>query len=504
MSTTGSRSSRRFFLVVLVALFFGLIVPIAPAAAASEFSTLPQVSIDISLPTVGDELSAVLDTATIPAADAYSYQWYTVDQYFQVVAISGATDQKYTATASDVGRKLEVIVKASKAGYNDEVDISDQTGVVNYAFTSSPEVSIDDTTPKVGQIVTAVLDKASVPAAAYDFQWYVDDGVHELMGIGGATDATYIVENGKAGYPLRVRITAYKAGYYNAYGWSGRTAPVEKGDFTAAPIPAINDMTPTVGFPLHLNISPSSPAGDSYAPQWKADGVAIAGENSYTFTPTLTQAGKLITVSVTASKYGYNDGPEITSASTDAVSVPLSGFTRAATANLNTTNPQVGSLLRVIPTDASPTPDSYTYQWFRLNTFGVSAAIAGANSQAYRVVDADLTRRLSVEVTSVKNGYESIQSPSVKTAQVNKITVSKTLIEHGQTLTVTAKKLRAGQKYRIFVGTKWVYSGMVGSTGTVKREVLVPSPTGSRTVRVSGYNYAGARDFTVFTTISVR
>ena len=503
MSISGSRPSRTLFLVGLSALFFGLIAPITPAVAAEVFSTLPQVSIDVRLPTVGDELSAVLDTAAVPAADAYSYQWYAIDQYFQARAISGATDQKYTATASDVGHKLEVIVKASKAGYSDEEDIADPTGVVNYTFTSNPEVSIDDTTPKVGQMVSAVLEKASVPAAGYDYQWFADDGVHEPMGIGGATGATYIVENGWAGYSLRVRVTAYNTWYYNAYGWSARTAAVEKGDFTADPIPTISDTTPTVGEPLRVNISPSSPAAGSYAPQWRADGVAIAGETNYTFTPTLAQAGQIITVSVTASSYGYNDGAEITSAPTEAVSVPLYSFTRAAIANLNMTTPKVGSVLKVTPTDAWPTPDSYTYQWFRLNTSGVSTAIADATSQTYTVVDADLTRRLSVEATSVKDGYAPTQGPSVWTARVNKITVSKARIAHGHSLTVTARKLRAGQTYRIFIGSKWVYTGRVSSTGTASRVVLVPSATGVRTVRVSGYNKAGARDFTVFTKITV-
>ena len=509
-STPGSRSLRTVVFVGLSALFFGLIAPISPAAAAEEFTTLPQASIDIREPTVGDVLTAVLDTPAVPAADTYSYQWYTYNpSSFVSAPIPGATDQKHTVTESDVGYRIEVVVVAHKAGYSDEEDIAWMTGVVKRIFTSGPEVSIDDTTPDVGQTVSAVLEKDSVPAKSYgDYRWYADDGVHEPSWIGSGP--THIVNGGDVGHQLKVRVTAYDTYYYDAYGWSAGTAVIEKGDFTAAPIPTITDTTPTTGQALSASITPSSPAADSYARQWNADGVAVTGETDYTFTPTAAQIGKLITVSVKAIKYGYNDGVEVTSAPTEAVSAapaPVVGFSQSSAATLSTTAPKVGTVLKVTPTGpSSPTPDSYSYEWQKISPLGVRTTIVGAIGNQYAVPFSDLAYRIRVRLTSHKAGYEPIASPSVWTARVNQILLDKTSVTRGQSLKVTGKRLRVGQLYRIFIDGKTVYKGNVSSTGTAVRTVTVPTsiPKGTKRVWVSGYTSSGVRDFQVVTTVVIK
>ena len=288
------------------------------AVAKADFSTGPQVSVDDSTPAVGDEVSAVLDTSAAPTADSYAYQWYTVDGSNPAVEISGATDDSYTVTGGDAGLSLKVKVTASKDGYNDASDTSDATSAVTTIdFTTGPQVSIDDTTPKVDQELSAVLDTASVPAGTYAYQWFTDNGVDPAVAISGATDDTYTVAAGDVGLTLKVRVTASKTGYNDATDTSDATSAVVKADFSGAPTATITG-TPKVGVQLTANASGETPAGSGYTYQWKAGGSDIAGATSSTFTPGAAQDGAVITVVVTATKAGYNDTSD-TSPGTDPV-----------------------------------------------------------------------------------------------------------------------------------------------------------------------------------------
>lgn len=605
MSTSGSRSIRTLFLLVLSALAFGLIAPIAPASAATDFTTPPKVWIaDMTpgLPYVGDELAAVLSPASDPAADSYAYQWYTVDADDNVVEIPGATGERYTVAGSDADMWLQVRVTASKAGYNDASHMSEPTDnrITRLEFTSPPVVTIDDTTPAVGQTLMASATDSSPKADSYTYQW-TRGGDNEIAGAVGSTftptsaevgeqlevkvtaikdgyrsaevrsgetaevegnrfssplgvtiddmtpamgqtltatasgefppgteftymwclggypitrggtndstpsetNPTYVVTGDDVDLTLTVRVTARKYGYHSLKVTSAATAVVQGEHFTSPPVVTIDDLTPTEGQTLTATVSGESPTAERYRQQWYRDGSPILDETQLTHRVTSEDVGHTLTFMAKARSYGYNDSAEVTVTTAVVEPAPPQNFTMAPTANLSTTAPRVGTVLKVTPTGELPEADSYTYQWYRVNDAGTATAITGATAATYAVVDADLTRRLRVKVYAVRAGYTSKSTLSIMTARVNKITVSKSPIPHGHTLTVTAQKLRAGQTYRIYIGTTRVYTGTVGSTGTVSRIVRVPSATGAQRVRVSGYNKAGARDFTVFTTITV-
>ena len=84
----------------------------------------------------------------------------------------------------------------------------------------------------------------------------------------------------------------------------------------------------------------------------------------------------------------------VTTASFSGGSVAISG------------NNIVGSTLTATITAPTPTPDSYTYQWYRGDT-----AISGANSSTYSLVAADLNNIIKVKVTAKKTYYNDY-SPS--------------------------------------------------------------------------------------------
>lgn len=458
----------------------------SPVAKAG-FTTNPTVTIT-GTEAVGETLTANA-SGEDPNGTGYTYQWYA-----DGTLIAGATDSTYVVTGAQVGKVITVKVKATRAGYNDSAEVeSAATGAIALAdFTTAPGVTISGT-----ETLTASASGEAPAGDSYSYQWYADDTL-----IAGATGSTYVLVGADAGKAITVKAKAVKAGYNDSdAGTSAATGAIAKADFTSGPSTVtINDTTPTVGQTLTASASGEAPAGDSYSYQWYLGSDAISGETAATYVVRAGDLGSTLTVKATAKKTGYNDSAEGESTATSAVSP---GTLAGGAVALNTSGPKVGTVMKATPSGFSPTADSYTYQWYRSTSVGWSA-ISGATSQTYTVVDFDLNRKLKVKAFAVKAGYTSKSLYSSTTSRVNKITVSKTTVTHGHSLTVTAQKLRAGQTYRIYIGGKSVYKGTVGSTGKISKTVTVPSSTGAKTVRVSGYTKYGNRDFTVYTTITVK
>ncbi|WP_426404053.1 hypothetical protein ACN9M0_21255 [Streptomyces sp. R-07] len=136
---------------------------------------------------------------------------------------------------------------------------------------------------------------------------------------------------------------------------------------------------------------------DSYAYQWRANGVAIAGATASTYTLPSALFGKQLSVAVTARKAGH---PVVAAVSAAVVvkgvaptptKVPyFSGATR------------VGSKLTAVVGTWSPAPTSYAYQW-RAN----GVAITGATGSSYVPVASVLGKKLTVTVTALRTGHLS-------------------------------------------------------------------------------------------------
>ncbi|WP_426365381.1 hypothetical protein [Streptomyces sp. E-08] len=164
----------------------------------------------------------------------------------------------------------------------------------------------------------------------------------------------------------------------------------------ATAAPAVSG-TAVIGGKVTAQAGTWSPAPESYAYQWRADGVAIAGATASTYTIPSTLQGKQLSVAVTARKAGH---PVVTAVSPAVVvkgiapkptKVPyISGTAR------------VGSKVTVVAGTWSPAPTSYTYQW-RAN----GVAISGATSSSYVPAASVLGKKLTVTVTALRTGHLS-------------------------------------------------------------------------------------------------
>lgn len=483
-----SRHLRTLLFGAVIALMVGLLGPINSAVAATVSFT---ASIS-GTPAVGETLTA--DTSG-GGGVTYAYKWQTTDP---ATDIPSATSKTFVPTSDLVGKNIQVVVTGTANNKDPLTVTTTPVGPVLNGFGGSPVVTISDTTPQVGQAVTASLAGEDPAATGKTYEWFLGANA-----IAGATTDTYTPVATDVGKTLTAKVTATKDGYLTKTFSSAATTAVAKGDFNPVPTVTITG-TPKVDEVLTAHASGENPTGSGYTYQWYADNVTLGGgAKNVTYTPGASQVGKKISVTATVTKTGYNDGVG-TSAQTAAV--VLATFSAPPTGTFDITNPKVGQLVTVTPAGGTPTPGAYAFDWYRTDILGVRRLIPGVTTASYTPTLTDLNKKLSVEITATKPGYVSLSAFTAATARVNYIALNKTSVARGSTLTVTGRQLRASQSYKIFIEGRAVYAGTATSGGTASRTVTVPKTTlvgPTQRVWVSGYNKSGVRDFQVLTTVEV-
>lgn len=152
-----------------------------------------------------------------------------------------------------------------------------------------------------------------------------------------------------------------------------------------------------------------------------------------------------------------------------------------------------------------PTNTTYTYQWF-----ADGKTIKGATHKTLKLGKAQAGHRVWVGVKATAPGVASQTKTSKQTGRVSsakkRIIVSDTTIKAGQKFTVIATGFRPGQPIIVWLGGGQRFSGHAGSTGIVRREVKFAKSikSGTRRVRISGYDAKGKRTGTVLTRVTYR
>ena len=182
-------------------------------------------------------------------------------------------------------------------------------------------------------------------------------------------------------------------------------------EFTAAPVPTITG-TPVSGQQLTAATGTWAPAPDALAYQWSANGAAITGATASTYTPTSTDVGKTITVTVTGTKAGYVTTAKTSTATAAVTAAPPTEFTAAPVPTVTGT-PVSGQQLTAATGTWAPAPDALAYQW---NANG--AAITGATASTYTPTTTDVGKTITVTVTATKAGYTTTAKTSAATAKV--------------------------------------------------------------------------------------
>lgn len=425
---------------------------VASAAVAAGTLVPSGTPLVVGSPQVGVPL--VAEGATWRPTPSVSYQWYS-----NGVAIPGATDPTYTPQASDLGSTITVTATATATGYRiAAATVKTAKAVVPGNFTLTQSPSIVGGVATVGTPLTA-RPGTWTPSGTYAYQWYAGKAP-----IPGATAASFTPTPDLLSQKLMVKVTATSPGYNARTGDSTLTAAVLPGIFTA---PALANLpAPAVGAPI--TESPGAITGTTTPTvtyQWKLNGLAIAGATSDTYTPTPSQLGKHLSVTVTASAPGYKTLTRTTALST-AIALGTLKVTQQPSLP---SGPHYGAVYPYTAARWSATPSKVTYQWY-----ADGVPISGATHASYTPSEAVVGKLLSVVERVIAAGYHNAsittRAPSVTlggTARLSSAPVMTGSALVGQTLKVTAGNAfpsdatRSVQWYRdgtpILNATKWTY-----------------------------------------------
>ena len=252
---------------------------------------------------------------------SYSYQWVAGGS-----DIDGATDSSYSLTSNEQGQVIQVRVRFTDDGGNEESLTSAATGTVS-ARPNNPAMGLPTITgtAQVGETLTAstsgIADDDGMNNAKFAYQWIAHDGTADAD-IQDAISSTYTLEAANEGKTVKVRVSFTDDADNDETLTSAATAEVTaRANSPATGAPTIGG-TAQVCETLTVN---TAGIGDedgldnvSYSYQWVAGGSDIDGATGSTYTLTSTEQEGTIQVRVSFTDDAGN-GESLTSAATNPV-----------------------------------------------------------------------------------------------------------------------------------------------------------------------------------------
>jgi hypothetical protein len=259
---------------------------------------------------VGATLTAVTGTWK-PASTGFTYQWLRSGK-----AIPDATAATYTLVSTDRGKKISLKVTGTSAGFS-SVSKTSASKTVAYGTLTAAGIPTITGTAKVAETLTAFSDAWTPEGTTLSYQWNADK-----KAISGATSSTLVVPGSVAGKKITVTVSGKKSGYTTTSKTSVATVAVAKADLVAG-------LAPTVaGTPDYKATLTASATGwestTKLSYQWLRDGAKISGATKATYTVGRSDRGHTISVTLTASRTGYNT---LTATGADLFAIPALAVT---------------------------------------------------------------------------------------------------------------------------------------------------------------------------------
>ena len=257
-----------------------------------------------------------------------------------------------------------------------------------------------DGTLRVGSTLRALAGDWT-SGTSFTYQWFADGEP-----ISGATGFTFVPTWEQRGTRLSVRLDGSREGYAPVSRTSAATYLIYAGYISQGLPVIVGSATP--GATLTATKPPSVPADASlFSYRWRLDGESIRGANKSTLTMREAWRGHEITVTATVEKAGY------------VVERVTSASARVGGAYSKSPNPvisgtkRVGSSLKVTRGTWSPTPSSFSFQWY-----ADGQRIAGATKSVYTLKAAEYGKKITVSVRSYRAGYGTVLRRSAATTPV--------------------------------------------------------------------------------------
>jgi hypothetical protein len=330
-----------------------------------------------------------------PAPTDRSYQW-RVDG--QAVGQPTASPQPYVVRAADAGKSIDLVMTATKDGYDPVTATSNALGPVQEgAFAVIGELSITGS-PVVGSKLSVGTVPTYLPAeATVEWRWY--RGTTAVGSVTAVPQAWTLVE-ADLGASMSLHATISKPGYASTTVVSNAVGPVQAAtsSFVTVPTPVVTG-TVKVGRVLTVTTGNTSPVASKITRQWLRDGIAIPGATASKYTLVNSDAGRLISVRVTYAASGYTtEVRESTPVAVPAKVVTAPSYTGVMRAGQTLTG-SAGTWLA---------PGyQFTYQWLRNGT-----PISGATSLSYQLTSLDRGKTIKLRVIASKASFLTVTSTS--------------------------------------------------------------------------------------------
>lgn len=437
-------------------------------------------------PKVGQTLThSLLRTPRKPANVTYTYQWGLQLGGEEDCLAIGATTRTLTLPKASAGARVCVIATATAPGYKNAVSVSDLTDVVDGLDLVVVTPKISDTTPEIGDTLTASVTREGFPQdATVEFLWghkvTDEDDVTTCSPFRIEPSGSYQVRVADGGTALCVIARVSAEGYNTGQAVSRFTSKVAKRSFGPVTV-SISDPTPTVGDTLTPTVSTSvlnygfdvewgvlqqssggSPSDGPFGSGGPAPAVCQTGgiSSSNSFTVPASLVGQQLCVKVFLVADGYEDA----TATSDFTEPVAAGTLSLGTPVISDTTPTFGDVLTASVSGA-PEGASTSWSWGTFNPLSESCDVAwmitmaeqpeGEVDPSSHTVTADeVGQRLCVVATVSADGYEQASATSDATDAVSAAT---------------------------FTGGEAAFTSTpkVGVSGTASVSGLDPEPTGA-------------------------
>ncbi|MBR3764073.1 MAG: SH3 domain-containing protein [Clostridia bacterium] len=306
-------------------------------------TTAPSVVTSVVLSDSSVWPGETLYATVVPSGASVTYEWLN-DKGTRL-----GTGSSYTVKSSDAGRRIRVRVTGMGASTGTATSgwaTVQGDGYVSTHYTLTG-VTISDTTPAVGQTLTAAILPVGATA---NVTWFRDDGVYVASG------STYTVHATDEGRRLYVRAEGTGSTYGSVT--SSYTAAVTASTSASLTLRSvtISDTTPTVGQTLTVSLNP---AGATASITWYRANGSVAGTGS-SYTVQQTDLGSSLYVYAVGT--GSTKGSAVSGVTGKVQGNAASTAKRINTATLSDMTPSVGQTITV---SVDPAGATALITWFR-------------------------------------------------------------------------------------------------------------------------------------------
>jgi hypothetical protein len=312
------------------------------------------------------------------------------------------------ALASAAALTLLVTPAVAVAAPAGNADGGSPTTVSSAETREAADVPLESSIPTISGIALPLRVGSTLRALAgswtsgtqFTYQWFADGEA-----ISGATESTFTPTWEHRGLRLTVRLDGSREGYTPVSRTSASSTLIYPGLISVGLPVIVGSATP--GATLTAVGPASIPSTVNVRYRWRLDGRSIRGANRSELTMRSAWRGHEITVSAEVDKVGY------------AVYRVTSPAARVGGAYTRSPNPtisgtlRVGSSLRVARGTWSPTPTSFSFQWY-----ADGHRILGGTSSSYTLKPRDYGKKITVTARSYRAGYGTVLRRSAATSEV--------------------------------------------------------------------------------------